>query len=69
MSFFPQAHDRTNDQQPAPVRRISCGCCTNGCCCHNHMDIPRGLLPHKCDEHARQDAIAAECNRLVPYGC
>lgn len=34
------------------VRQISCGCCTNGCVCHNHMDIPRGLRPQKCALHS-----------------
>lgn len=35
----------------ASVNTVTCGCCSNGCCCHNHMDIPRGLKPHKCPLH------------------
>ena len=31
------------------VKHVSCGCCTNGCCCSIHMDIPRGLQPRMCD--------------------
>lgn len=34
-----------------PARRISCGCCTRGCVCQNHMDIPRGLPPRVCGLH------------------
>jgi hypothetical protein len=35
-----------------PNRQLSCGCCTNGCVCHNHMDIPRGLRPQRCPLHS-----------------
>ena len=33
------------------IKVISCGCCTNGCICHNHMDIPRGDKPGQCEVH------------------
>ncbi len=33
-------------------RSVSCGCCTNGCVCSNHMDIPRGMVPGPCAYHA-----------------
>lgn len=31
--------------------RLSCGCCRDGCTCHNHMDIPRGIRPCLCAKH------------------
>ena len=31
---------------------LTCGCCAMGCCCWNHCDIPRGIVPHTCDRHA-----------------
>lgn len=37
---------------PDWTRRISCGCCTNGCCCLNHMDIPNGRRPQVCEYHS-----------------
>lgn len=33
------------------VRRVSCGCCTNGCVCWNHQDTPNGRPPQLCDIH------------------
>lgn len=42
----------------APVRAISCGCCTNGCICTNHMDIPRGRAPRRCLLHTDSTAPA-----------
>ncbi len=42
-------HDELDALEP---RVVSCGCCTNGCICHNHMDIPRGQRPQKCAIHS-----------------
>lgn len=33
------------------MKRLTCGCCTDGCVCHGHCDIPQGLLPGKCQAH------------------
>jgi len=33
----------------------SCGCGSCGCVCFNHMDIPRGIRPGRCVEHAYID--------------
>lgn len=33
-------------------RTVSCGCCTNGCCCWHHQDTPRGLPVRVCDYHS-----------------
>ena len=46
---------------------VSCGCCTAGHVCMNHMDIPRGVKPNPCPRAIegttlRPDAQAvAEC--------
>ena len=34
------------------AKKISCGCCTNGCVCFMHRDIPRGIIDGTCDIHA-----------------
>jgi hypothetical protein len=34
-------------------KSATCGCCTNGCVCNLHMDIPRGMQPSVCEYHAR----------------
>lgn len=34
------------------MRRVSCGCCTNGCVCFMHRDVQRGLLMQKCAVHS-----------------
>jgi hypothetical protein len=39
----------TNETKP---RAISCGCCTNGCCCQMHMDAPRGRPVATCAYHS-----------------
>lgn len=39
-------------EQGASVRVITCGCCTNGCVCEHHQDIPLGMQPKRCDLHA-----------------
>lgn len=36
-----------------PHRTLSCGCCTLGCCCFMHQDVPRGRPPVSCALHAR----------------
>jgi hypothetical protein len=36
----------------AEPRRISCGCCTNGCTCFHHQDTPNGRPPRTCELHA-----------------
>lgn len=48
----PAASFCESDPISKPIRAISCGCCTNGCVCHNHMDIPRGCRPQKCAVHS-----------------
>ena len=46
--------------------RLSCGCCVgpeeDRCCCWNHQDRPRGILPKKCTLHQIEhaDCKAAE---------
>ena len=43
--------------------RLSCGCCRgpeeDRCCCWNHQDRPRGILPKICSRH-REPAPAAK---------
>ena len=44
-------------EEPAPVeqstvQRLSCGCCPQGCVCHNHMDIPGLVQPQICANHS-----------------
>jgi len=39
------------------MRRATCGCCTNGCCCFNHQDVPRGRQPQTCEAHAIENAM------------
>lgn len=34
------------------IESSTCGCCTNGCVCTNHMDIPNGVRPGPCAAHA-----------------
>lgn len=34
------------------IRAISCGCCTVGCVCNNHMDVPQGKRPKRCALHS-----------------
>lgn len=29
-------------------RKLTCGCCTEGCVCVMHQDIPRGVPPTTC---------------------
>ena len=36
------------------VKKLTCGCCTNGCVCHHHQDIPRGIKPKICSIHKHQ---------------
>lgn len=44
-----QARDvRSQDHE---VRRLTCGCCTAGCICRIHMDVPRGVRPQLCAVH------------------
>ncbi len=31
---------------------VSCGCCSAGCVCGNHQDVPRGIHPQACAYHA-----------------
>lgn len=51
--------DECEQKRTAPnwTRRISCGCCTNGCCCVNHMDIPNGRRPQVCEYHSASGHI------------
>lgn len=57
------------------IRQLSCGCCTNGCCCTNHMDIPNGTPPKRCALHPLYSRAFREgmhaCQMLVSYfeGC
>lgn len=34
------------------VSQVSCGCCTNGCTCFMHRDVPRGVRQQKCALHS-----------------
>lgn len=45
------------------MKRLTCGCCTDGCVCHGHCDIPQGLLPGKCQAHT--DAL----NLILSHNC
>lgn len=40
-------------------KTVSCGCCSNGCCCFNHQDAPAGRPPHICELH-KERILAAE---------
>lgn len=42
---------KDTDTVEAEARRISCGCCTNGCCCWHHQDTPNGRPPRRCELH------------------
>lgn len=42
------------------VKTLTCGCCSNGCVCQNHMDIPNGRPPKKCEMHEAEAKNAAE---------
>jgi hypothetical protein len=33
------------------MRTVSCGCCSMGCTCFNHQDVPNGNPPKSCDYH------------------
>lgn len=55
-------------------RQNSCGCCTAGCVCWHHRDIPRGISVRVCDYHQRhphthqtepRQAVLIENARLV----
>lgn len=35
------------------MKIVSCGCCSGGCVCFNHQDIPRGVKPGKCEIHKK----------------
>lgn len=30
---------------------VTCGCCSRGCVCSQHQDVPRGLQVKVCDYH------------------
>lgn len=36
---------------PNEPRTVSCGCCTDGCVCWNHRDVPRGRPVTQCAFH------------------
>jgi hypothetical protein len=38
--------------RPKGLHSVTCGCCSNGCVCHNHKDIPKGIKPAVCEYHA-----------------
>lgn len=33
------------------IKLVSCGCCSNGCTCWNHRDVPNGRPERKCELH------------------
>lgn len=35
------------------MRTVSCGCCTEGCVCWNHQDVPAGRPVATCSYHQR----------------
>jgi len=37
--------------KPRKIKRVTCGCCTNGCTCPIHQDIPRGIRAKTCATH------------------
>lgn len=39
--------------QAVAVLQVSCGCCSIGCTCFVHRDIPNGLLPKQCNVHQK----------------
>lgn len=48
-----------NTLQSEP-RKVSCGCCTNGCVCFNHRDVPKGIVVKVCDFHKHKgDTISS----------
>lgn len=51
------------------INVVTCGCCSNGCCCHNHMDIPRGRLPGKCDVHRKRQFVVLRGVTTENRGC
>jgi len=34
-----------------PPHSVTCGCCSNGCICDHHVDIPRGDRAKICAYH------------------
>lgn len=36
------------------VKTLTCGCCSRGCCCENHKDVPRGRPAQVCEIHKRK---------------
>jgi hypothetical protein len=39
-------------ERPKDLNQISCGCCSAGCRCFTHMDLPWGQKPKVCSYHA-----------------
>lgn len=37
---------------PRPEKQLTCGCCTDGCVCHQHQDVSRGIPARACTYHA-----------------
>jgi hypothetical protein len=42
---------------PTWTRKLSCGCCTNGCCCFMHRDVPNGRPAQVCEFHSKSGRI------------
>jgi hypothetical protein len=49
-----------------PINTVSCGCCSSGCVCEIHQDIPRGPRPAVCAFHADHPL---RCGRPYNYNC
>lgn len=43
-------------------REISCGCCTGGCVCQFHQDVPMGIPARVCEYHRQHPHRRGEAN-------
>ena len=34
------------------INHVTCGCCSNGCVCEHHQDVPRGFKVSACAHHS-----------------
>jgi len=37
---------------PTEIKHVTCGCCSNGCVCANHCDVPNGRPVKACQTHS-----------------
>ena len=46
-------------------KTLSCGCCSEGCCCALHQDLRIGLRPAVCSYHSSPEHSSIESPDLT----